>query len=208
MSSLEGQHYVKLALDDALNVAGQQGIGKAEQSAIANTKRAFVDELERQNPAYGSARRAYRDMSGPVNQIELGRGLLSKVTSPQADEFGQIVDSLGNPVLTPDRFGDAIKQLDSIAQKATGQKQVVAIDILAPEQKEAITSLLGDLSRFKVANNTGKSIGSNTVQNLASQNLLSQVGNSLGLPGLADGGLLGRISVPINKVYGLFDIPD
>ena len=82
MASLEGQHYVKLALDDALNVANQQGIGKAEQSAIASTKRAFVNELERQNPAYGSARRAYRDMSGPVNQIELGRGLLGRVTSP------------------------------------------------------------------------------------------------------------------------------
>jgi hypothetical protein len=53
--------------------------------------------------------------------------------------------------------------LDALAQKVTGQKRAVAADILAPEQKEAITSLLGDLSRLKVANNTGKSIGSNTV---------------------------------------------
>jgi hypothetical protein len=51
-------------------------------------------------------------MSGPVNQIELGRGLLSRVTSPQAGEFGQIVDNLGNPVITPDKLGNAVKQID------------------------------------------------------------------------------------------------
>jgi hypothetical protein len=34
------------------------------------------------------------------------------------------------------------------------------------------------------------------------------VGNGLGLPGLADSGLLGRLTTPINKVYGLFGIPD
>lgn len=68
--------------------------------------------------------------------------------------------------------------------------------------------MLGDLSRVKVANNTGKSLGSNTVQNLASQNLLSEVGNGLGLPALADSGLLGRLATPASKVYGLFGIPD
>jgi hypothetical protein len=90
----------------------------------------------------------------------------------------------------------------------TGQKNAVASDILAPEQKQAITSLLGDLSRLKVANNSGRSLGSNTVQNLATQNLLSQVGSGIGLPGLADSGLLGRLATPVNKAYGLFGIPD
>jgi len=56
-----------MALDDALNTAQQQGIGKVEQGAIANTKAAFVAELERQNPAYRNARLAFRDMSQPVN---------------------------------------------------------------------------------------------------------------------------------------------
>lgn len=30
MNTLQGQHYIKMALDDALNVAPQMGIGKAE----------------------------------------------------------------------------------------------------------------------------------------------------------------------------------
>jgi len=59
-----------------------------------------------------------------------------------------------------------------------------------------------------VANNTGRSVGSNTVQNLASQNLLSEIGNGIGLPSLADSGLLGRLTTPVSKVYGLFNVPD
>jgi len=72
MASLQGQHYIKMALDDALNTAQQQGIGKIEQGAIQSAKTAFVKELERQNPAYAAARNSFRDMSGPVNQLQVG----------------------------------------------------------------------------------------------------------------------------------------
>lgn len=72
MSSLQGQHYIKMALDDALNTAPQMGVGKAEQSAISSAKREFVNELERQNPAYRQAREAFRDMSAPANRLEVG----------------------------------------------------------------------------------------------------------------------------------------
>jgi len=41
------------------------------------------------------------------------------------------VDDLGNPVLTPDRFGNAVKSLDQIAQSVTGQKNASAASILS-----------------------------------------------------------------------------
>ena len=47
-----------------------------------------------------------------------------------------------------------------------------------------------------------------TVQNLATQNLLSEIGHGIGLPAIADSGLLGRLTTPVSKVYGLFGIPD
>lgn len=97
LESLQGQHYIKLALDDALNSAQQQGIGKVEQSAISNAKSAFVSEIERQNPSYAAARTSFRDMSQPINQMQVGQGLLGRVGSP-------LVDSMGNPVITPNSF--------------------------------------------------------------------------------------------------------
>lgn len=59
-----------------------------------------------------------------------------------------------------------------------------------------------------MANNVGKSAGSNTVQNLASQNLLGEAANGLGLPGLADSGLLGTVLRPLDTLYKLFGTND
>jgi hypothetical protein len=59
-----------------------------------------------------------------------------------------------------------------------------------------------------VADSVGKSAGSNSVQNLASQNLLSEVANGLGLPGLADSGLLNRLTKPLGLLYKVFGTND
>jgi hypothetical protein len=144
MSSLQGQHYIKMALDDALNTAPQMGIGKTEQAAIASAKKEFVSELERQNPAYKEARDAYRTMSAPANRLEIAQGLVDRVTKNPVD-----VDPLGNPNLRPDAFGRSVGQLDSIARKVTGQKNASAADYLNPEQSSGIRALVEDLSRVK-----------------------------------------------------------
>jgi hypothetical protein len=158
MTSLKGQHYIKMALDDQLNTAPQMGIGKTEQSAIASAKKEFVTELERQNPAYKDARDSFRTMSAPANRMEIAQGLVDKVTKNPVD-----VDTLGNPNLRPDEFGRAVGSLDSIARKVTGQKVASAADYLNPQQSDGIKSLMEDLSRVKQAQNVGRSAGSNTV---------------------------------------------
>jgi len=203
LGSLQGQHYVKMALDDAINTAPQMGIGKTEQAAIASAKREFVSELERQNPAYQAARDSFRTGSAPANRMEVAQSFLDRATGNSAN-----VDSLGNPILRPDAYGRAVDSLDQIAQKVTGQKQAKASGLLNPQQNDAIQNVLGDLSRVKIANNTGKSAGSNTVQNLASQNLLGEVANGLGLPGLADSGLLNRVTKPLGLLYKAFGTND
>lgn len=65
-----------------------------------------------------------------------------------------------------------------------------------------------DLSRVKQTQNIGRSAGSNTVQNLASQNLLSQTTKGLGLPGLAENATIQRLATPVNTAYKLFGVPD
>lgn len=196
LDSLEGQHYMKMALDDAMNVAKQQGVGKAEQNAIGSARAALLDEIERQNPAYASARESFRNLSGPVNAIELGQGLLGKLSSP-------VVDDLGNPVLTPAKFGASVKSLDQLAQKVTGQKRAVASDILTAKQQQGIQAIMGDLNKQLAADNAGRAVGSNTAKNLAGQNILQQ---SLG--GLADFKPVQYLGNAVNKIYAVMGIPD
>lgn len=124
-------------------------------------------------------------MSAPANRLEIAQGLVDRVTKNPVD-----VDTLGNPNLRPDAFGRSVGQLDAIARKVTGQKNASAADYLNPEQSGGIRSLVEDLSRVKQAQNVGRSAGSNTVQNLASQNILSQTTKGLGLPGLADSAIM------------------
>lgn len=117
-------------------------------------------------------------------------------------------DALGNQVAQPTKFANAVAGLDSIAQKVTGQKGASAANILTPAQKGLLGDLGTDLSRKAVADSVGKSAGSNTVQNLASQNLLGEAANGLGLPGLADSGLLGTVLRPLDTLYKLFGTND
>ncbi len=73
---------------------------------------------------------------------------------------------------------------------------------------DAVNAVSSDLSRQSVADNAGKALGSDTVKNMASQNFLAQTSKGLGLPGLADSPLMGRIVAPVNAVYKLTGIPD
>jgi hypothetical protein len=197
LESLQGQHYMKLALDDALNSAPQLGIGKAEQGAIGSAKSALLSEIERQNPAYATARQSFKDMSGPVNALEVGQGLLGKMSSEVRDT------ATGAPVLTPAKFGTSVKSLDQLAQKITGQKQAVASDILTPQQQTGIQAIMGDLNKQLALDNAGRAVGSNTAKNLAGQNILQQ---SLG--GLADYKPVQYVGNAVNKIYSMFGVPD
>lgn len=84
----------------------------------------------------------------------------------------------------------------------------MASEYLNPQQQGGIRSLVEDLQKVKAAGNVGRSAGSNTVQNLASQNILSQITKGAGLPGLADNSIAQRLTAPVNTAYKLFGVPD
>jgi len=171
------------------------------KGSVKATQNDLINEIGKVAPDYLAAKDAYKAASGPINQQQILQGLLGKATT-------NTEDAIGNQVMQPTRFANNAANLDALAQKVTGQKGVTAASILTPAQQDTLGLLGSDLSRQAVADSVGKSAGSNTVQNLASQSLLGDVTRGAGLPGLADSGLLGRVVKPVDAAYKLFGIPD
>lgn len=201
LKSVQGLHYVKLALDDMMQPNAASAMGRNQQSALQGTKQALLGEIENISPLYAQAKDVYQQMSGPVNQMQLGQELLGRSTS-------SVLDPLGNPTLSPAKYSSQLGRLDELARKATGFKGAEADKILSPDQLGSLAAVKSDLERQAVGDYLGKSAGSNTVQNLASQSLLGEITGGLGVPGLAESSIVQRIMRPIDTGYRLFGIPD
>jgi hypothetical protein len=126
------------------------------------------------SPSYREARDTFKNMSRPINQMQIGKEIERRA-------LNNVDDALGNPTLTPARFANVLKSGEDVAAKATGRKQ--ALDkVLDPEQVALLENLRKDLSRLDVARTAGKPMGSPTAQYLSSQNLLQQMAGPLGMP--------------------------
>ncbi len=200
LKSIQGLHYVKLALDDMMTPNAASAIGRNQQSALQGTKQALLAEMEKISPLYAQAKDVYQQMSGPVNAMQTGQEFLSKVGSNTTDE-------LGNPTLTANRFAGNLNALDKIAQKATGFKGAKADKVFTPDQLAVLQAVNGDLAKKAASESVGKSAGSNTVQNLASQNILGELTKSTGRD-FGNFGLLGRLARMLDTPYKLFGAPD
>lgn len=132
-------HYVKLALDDMIRDPATFGIGKVEASKIADTRKAFIGWLEKQVPDYGTARSTFQAQSKPINQMEVGQYLESRLTTALQGETS----------LRPGVFASAIESAPQTIKKATtGASPYQKLeDILTPDQLKAVNAVRDDLAR-------------------------------------------------------------
>lgn len=165
--SLRSMHDMKTALDDMIGKAVRDGEG-GRAKALQQTKDQLVTVMEKMSPEYATARQTYAAMSEPVNAMEALQGL-------------KLTDQYGN--LTLAKVQNAIRSLqDRIARPGVDAAKSVSSDQLG-----VLMSIRDDLLRG--ANiNLGRSLGSNTAQNLVTQNMMTQM-----LPGRL-GDLVGRAS--------------
>lgn len=175
LQSLQGLHYVKLALDDALNPAAKSAMGRNASAAVMDMRNKLADELAQISPLYGGARQTFAEMSQPINSMEA----LQKM---------KLTDARGNMTLSKVKNG--IQSLDKF-RKAPGVNPAKSI---TDDQMGTLQAIHDDLLRQDFLN-AGRSAGSNTLQNIATDNMLSSL-----IPGRLGDALRGKIGGPLGQV--------
>lgn len=165
-------HYAKMALDDAA-----EGATGNQQRAILGTRDKLLSLMESKDfaPSYRAARMQYAADSLPINQMEIGKNLLNTL-QPALGEFG------ANTRANAAQYAKAVRDADATAAKATGFHGAKMESVMSPEQVQTIRGIAKDLGRAANAQEAGKAFGSNTAQNLVSQDILKQTLGPFGLP--------------------------
>jgi hypothetical protein len=188
-ASTRALHYVKMGFDDLINDSANSGIGKTELNAIKATRGKLLDWIAEKNPYYNSARIRFEKMSRPINRQQIVDEITSRATK------SQLPNVRGHYTIYPDAFAKTLKDEGSaVVKAATGREAKGLSDVLTGDQMKTLLNIKSDLGRNVVARDLGRAVGSNTAQNLASQNLLRQVLGPTGLPqSWAEGALLKTI---------------
>jgi hypothetical protein len=160
-TSLTGLHYVKMALDDAISSAKQNGHA-TEARALTGLQSDFVTGIDNMSPDYATARATHTAMSEPINQMDIAQALLDKAKNPLTE------------TLQPAAFARALN--DKTAVGATGFNGATIDGTMTNQQSNLLQSLLADVKRSNSADNAGKGTGSDTVQKLAYGNILDKSG--------------------------------
>jgi hypothetical protein len=79
-------------------------------------------------------------------------------------------------------FARALREGDDTAAKALGRSSASLNDVLNPLQADRLKLIGEQLARRANAEDLGRAVGSNTAQNLVSQNVVRQFFGPLGLP--------------------------
>jgi hypothetical protein len=155
LQSLEGLHYIKLALDDALNPAAKSAMGRNASNAVMDMRDKLAGELAQVSPLYGTARQTFADMSQPINAMEALQSL-------------RLTNAPGNMTLAKVQNG-----LASL-ERARGAPGVDPAKAITPEQMNTLTAIRDDLLRQNSLS-AGRSAGSNTFQNISTNNILANL---------------------------------
>lgn len=169
LESIDGLHYIKLAIDDALSGADPtQALGRNAKAATVDMKEKLIKEMDEVSPAYGASREAFQQASRPINQMELAAQLLKSPSEGGAVSF--------RGELTPAAFSK--KFIDKTAADVTNFKGATWQNTMEPDQFSTLNAVKDDLLRADFAQTAGRGVGSDTVQKLAYSNLM----NSSGIP--------------------------
>lgn len=171
--SLRALHDVKTALDDDITAAVQAGRG-GEVEALRATQQKLLNVMEKLSPTYGEARATYAEMSKPINQLDVGQELYNRLFSATSD--------LGAERMTPNAFANALRNADATAARATGFPSAKMADVMSPEQMQVINNVAKEIGSRARADDLLRSVGSNTMQNMTSQNALRAALGPTGLP--------------------------
>lgn len=155
-----GLHYLKMALDDQIDLAssraGDSAMGANSLRIARGVQDKFNNWLESNIPEYQAARKAYAAASVPVNKAEAGQDILSRAATG-------IKDVKGNPVMTPADFN---KKLAANLTTKYG-------NTFTADEAQALSNIGKDLERSVLADTVKGTKGSDTAQNLVAQRTMA-----------------------------------
>lgn len=180
--SPEGLQLVKQALDDMIEKGGglTSSIGKNQMRALQQTRSDLIATMEELTPKLREADKAFRDWSGPVNEMHIGRYLSDKI-SPALADHGALASE------TAARYAAALRDAPSTIKSATGRSGKTLEQIMQPHNMDKLNAIAADLARKSNAQNLGRGVGSDTFQKMSMGNLAERSGIPLGvleLPGI------------------------
>lgn len=175
--SLEGLDWMKKALDKQINsIKTGNPIGNTDLDTLLTTKADLMATLEQIAPAYKTANQNYAAMSRQVNSADVARSVLDKLQKPGSEYMQK-----GTAKEMGDAYMRALSQSKDSVKKATGMN-VAIDDVMSPTDIRALENVARDYGRKSFAENAGRATGSDTAQNLASQNMLRRMLGPTGLP--------------------------
>jgi len=156
--SMLGLHRTKIALDKKIGEVKARyerdkikSASGDELDGLMNAKTGLLNFMEKISPTYKTARQSYDRLSKPIEQLESIAKLDDKSISPETEKI---------------YISQFSKNLESLKKSGTISDRQIA-------RLEAIEK---DLARGKFAATEGKGVGSDTVQKLVYNNLMSEVG--------------------------------
>ena len=186
LTSIDGLHYIKLALDDALEGTATNALARNAKSAVMDMKKSLIKEMDEISPVYGVAREAYSEASKPIVQMEIGQEIADKAINKVT----------GN--LQPSAYARALS--NDTAESVSGMSGATLEDMLDPQALTTLNAVKDDLVRSNFANTAGRGAGSDTVQKLAYSNLLNQAGVPSFLKNFGPAGIVGNLAQRAGQV--------
>jgi hypothetical protein len=154
-----------------------------------DTQTKLLGFLTESSPAYGQAIDTFRQMSRPINQMDVAQALRDKAL-PALTDLGD--GSLAR--VNANSYANALRNADATAQRATGMTGAKMASVMDPAQMQSIEGIGKDMARYASAQELARVPGSPTTQYLGAQNIIRQFLGPLGLPQSMADSMLGRIS--------------
>lgn len=98
-NSLLGMHYMKLALDDMIEGAGQQGFGGTYKRGLVGLKNQLVGIMDELSPTYGEARKVFTHFT--PNVMKAREGIVSALADMNDEQLHQAVGKVFGGNISP-----------------------------------------------------------------------------------------------------------
>ncbi|NBW13978.1 MAG: hypothetical protein EBR82_38840 [Caulobacteraceae bacterium] len=191
--SIQGLHDIKRVLDGKIGEAVRAG-NNTQARALEDTQAKLLNVIETLAPDYAQARTTYRELSKPINQMDVGQALSDRLFPALSNYSDDLARTRG------ETYAKALEDSKQMVRKATGLNNANLETVLEPQQLANVQGIARDIARNTAAAELARVPGSPTAQYLAAGNVMRGIGGPVGLPqGFVDS-MLGQT---VNRVLNM-----